>query len=181
MRPPAPDAKKTAVKHLPTTGCRCGGLWHTAIVVSENKRECCNHLMPIIGIEGDSPDSISQYHSINTDNPQFPLFMSRRRSLSKARRYRQHGPKHSDCTSHYIRYDTLYWIHRFKNDQEPSKTGGSWSFLAPALPEIRSGTHVTIWLRRRGDSWGRPTCGLQNPLSLRVGENVCACRWGLTD
>ena len=22
--------------------------------------------------------------------------------------YRQHGPKHSDCTSHYIRYDTLY-------------------------------------------------------------------------
>ena len=71
VRPPAPDAKKTAVKHLPTTGCRCGGLWHTAIVVSENKRECCNHLMPIIGIEGDSPDSISQYHSINTDNPRF--------------------------------------------------------------------------------------------------------------
>ena len=93
--------------------------------------------------------------------------MSRRRSLSKARRYRQHGPKHSDCTSHYIRYDTLYWIHRFKNDQEPSKTGGSWSFLAPALPEIRSGTHVTIWLRRKGDFLGGwPTCGLQSLLSL---------------
>lgn len=94
--------------------------------------------------------------------------MSRRRSLSKARRYRQHGPKHSDCTSHYIRYDTLYWIHRFKNDQEPSKTGGSWSFLAPALPEIRSGTHVTIWLRRRGGFLGdfRPTYGSQSSLSL---------------
>ena len=31
---------------------------------------------------------------------------------------------------------------------------------------IRSGTHVTIRLRRRGDSWGRPTCGSQSSLSL---------------
>ena len=96
--------------------------------------------------------------------PGCPLSMSRRRSLSKARRYRQHGPKHSDCTSHYIRYDTLYWIHRFKNDQEPSKTGGSWSFLAPALPEIRSGTHVTIWLRRKGDFLGAVKIYAQNCL-----------------
>ena len=85
MRPPAPDAKKTAVKHLPTTGCRCGGLWHTAIVVSENKRECCNHLMPIIGIEGDSPDSISQYHSINTDNPRFQQIMYNKGPVDKSK------------------------------------------------------------------------------------------------
>lgn len=93
--------------------------------------------------------------------------MSRRRSLSKARRYRQHGPKHSDCTSHYIRYDTLYWIHRFKNDQEPSKTGGSWSFLAPALPDTEWNSCYDPAAAKGGFLGDfRPTYGSQSSLSL---------------
>lgn len=58
-------------------------------------------------------------------------------------------------------------IHRFKNDRELPKNRRLPVVFTPALPEIRSGIHVAIWLRRKGDFLGGwPTCGLQSLLSL---------------
>ena len=113
MRPPAPDAKKTAVKHLPTTGGRCGGLWHTAIVVSENKRECCNHLMPIIGIEGDSPGK-------TTDNNRTrqkyccPFRQSKTGECPCNHKNWNNGKKNRGCT----KYKTIPTDYRLSIDRE---------------------------------------------------------------
>ena len=38
-----------------------------------------------LGIVGDSPDSISQYHSINTDNPRFQQIMYNKGPVDKKR------------------------------------------------------------------------------------------------
>ena len=39
-----------------------------------------------LGIEGDSPDSISQYHSINTDNPRFQQIMYNKGPVDKSKK-----------------------------------------------------------------------------------------------